>query len=113
MQTLKDKYKRPSNVNNLQVPKVEDILWSQLRTQTKNVDYINQQAVTNYSLALIPIIKAMETLRGKTDMKETNNFLMDAFKILCLSIKSTNVARAERIRKDLQPKYNPNTSFCY
>jgi hypothetical protein len=81
------------------------MIWNQLRPQTKNVDFVNQQATANYNLALVPIIKTMELLRGRPDLKEANNHLMDAFKILCLSVKSTNVARAERIRKDLQPKY--------
>lgn len=105
MQNLKDKYKRPGNIKNLQVPKVEEMIWNQLRSTTKNVDFINQQAAASYNLALIPIIKTIELLRGRPGLKEVNNHLMDAFKILCLSIKSTNVARAERIRKDLQPKY--------
>ena len=106
LQELQQKHLRPKNIQNLQVPKVDDILWRQLKRETKNVDYLQQKAVANYSQALIPIIKALELLKSSSGKAtEATGHIMDAFKILCLNIKATNLGRTERIKRELQPKF--------
>lgn len=106
LQELQQKHLRPKNIQNLQVPKVDDILWRQLKREAKNVDYLQQKAVSNYSQALIPIIKALELLKSSSGKAtEATGHIMDAFKILCLNIKATNLGRTERIKRELQPKF--------
>ena len=38
LKELRSKHKRPENVENMQITKVDDILWSQLRPETKAFD---------------------------------------------------------------------------
>ena len=65
-----EKYKRPENVKNLQVPKVEEILWLQLRKDTKAVDYLLQKVQSSKALALIPTIKVVGILHQTNKNKE-------------------------------------------
>ena len=63
LKELKSKHKRPENVENLQITKVDDILWSQLRPETKAFDYSQQKMQSVLSQALVPVIKLMQTVR--------------------------------------------------
>jgi hypothetical protein len=56
MQDLFSKHKRPKNVKNLQVLKVDEILWKQQKPQTKSYDYGMQQTQTHLCLALVPTL---------------------------------------------------------
>jgi hypothetical protein len=62
LQELQDKYKRPKNVQNLQVPKINDVIWRQLRRENRIHDFSLQQSHKNYALSLIPILRALEAL---------------------------------------------------
>ena len=99
------KHPRPKNIENLQVPKVDDLLWRQLRRDVKQVDYVQQQAVAAYGQAMVPLIKKMEATE-KHD-KTVNIPSLVTFKMLSWNIKQTNLKRLERIQKELQPKYRP------
>ena len=59
-QKILQKHLRPQNIENLQVPKVDDLLWRQLRRDIKQVDYVQQQAVAAYGQAMVPLIKITE-----------------------------------------------------
>ena len=48
LQDLKQKHKRPMNINNLQVPKVEEMLRRQLSRSSKVSDFMQQVAVANF-----------------------------------------------------------------
>ena len=104
LQKLTEKHLRPRNVANLQAPKVEEFLWRQLRWDVKKVDYERQTALNSYSLAVTPITKALDALQAN-DSGLAKTHIMDAFKILCLTIKKTNQKRMDDIKKDLQPKF--------
>lgn len=75
---LLNKYKRPSNVEGLQVPLVNEQLWQQLQTQVKAQNSFMQQSKKNYAAAFVPTLKAMEQLRadGNTSLKELNGTLL-------------------------------------
>ena len=105
LQTLVKKHLRPKNVTNLQVPKVDEYLWSQLRRGVKRVDYMQQKTVNSYGQAITPLLKAMELMREKREPEKVRGYIMDAFKMLCLNVKSTNLERMENIKKELNPKY--------
>ncbi|MCG8049340.1 MAG: hypothetical protein N0E48_27745 [Candidatus Thiodiazotropha endolucinida] len=105
LQALKEKHLRPKNVPLLQVPKVDEGLWRQLKREVKTVDYLQQKAIGTYGQALVPIMKAMECLQGVKEQQGAMRHVMDAFKILSLSIKVTNANRTDRIKKELQPKF--------
>jgi hypothetical protein len=66
LQELQNKYKRPKNVQNLQVPKINDLIWRQLRRDTRVHDFSLQQSHKNYALLLIAILRALEALKKGT-----------------------------------------------
>ena len=75
LKKLAEKYKQPENVEILQVPKVEDILWQ-------------QKVQSSTAVALIPIIKAVGILHTSTknrEIKELKKLIIDSFKILSLT----------------------------
>ncbi|XP_060579176.1 uncharacterized protein LOC132736112 [Ruditapes philippinarum] len=102
---FREKYKRPKNVENLQVPTVEEVVWRQLQPNTKQADFLLQKVTGNYGLALTPILRALDLLKTKGSQEDITNCLMDTFKILCLTFKATNTSRGERIRRDIQPQF--------
>lgn len=102
---FREKYKRPVNVDNLQVPAVEELVWRQIQSNTKNVDFLLQKVTGNYALALTPLLRALDLIRSKGSQEDVTNYLMDTFKILCLTFKATSTSRAERIRRDIQPQF--------
>ena len=107
MKKLAEKYKRPANVENLQVPKVEETLWRQLCKEAKVSDYILQKSQSSYALALIPIIKAVGAIHNmkSKEMRELRELITDAFKILTLEVTNNHEIRREKIKKELEPKY--------
>ena len=107
LQELQDKYKRPKNVQNLQVPKINDVIWRQLRRETRIHDFSLQQSHKNYALSLIPILRGLEAL--KKEKSAATEHIMDAYKILCLNIKLNNATRADKIKPEISPKYR---SLC-
>ena len=44
-------------------------------------------------------------MQGNNDPVKANGYVMDAFKILCLTVKSINIKRQELIKREIQPKY--------
>lgn len=103
------KHLRPKNIENLQVPKVDDLLWRQLKRDVKQVDYVQQQAVAAYGQAMVPLIKIMEATEKHDKTVNIPSLVSDTFKMLSWNIKQTNLKRLERIQKELQPKYR---SIC-
>ena len=44
-------------------------------------------------------------MQGNNDPVKAKGYVMDALKILCLTVKSTNIKRQELIKREIQPKY--------
>ena len=105
LQELVKKHLRRKNVPNLQVPKVDEYLWSQLRRGVKRVDYIQQKSIANYGQAITPLIRAMELMQANKEPERAKGYVVDAFKLLCLNIKATNLERLDNVKKELNPKY--------
>ena len=109
LKELAKSHKRPKNIINMQVPKVDDLLWRQLKRETKTIDFIQQKATANYNLIMTPLIKALDLFKQKDQQKTAIGFVTDAYKMLGLTVKQTTHARRERIRKELQPQFR---SIC-
>ncbi|XP_060563138.1 uncharacterized protein LOC132722632 [Ruditapes philippinarum] len=105
--SLKIKHKRPNNVENLQVTKVDEQLWRQLRRETKTFDYAMQKNQFTLCHALVPTLKLMQNLKEKGPASEARDLAADTFKILAYGINQSNDARREKIKKDLLPSYKP------
>ncbi|WAQ99022.1 hypothetical protein MAR_023395 [Mya arenaria] len=85
MTDLQNKHKRPKNIENLEVTKVDEILWNQLKPETK-------------AYALVPVVGLMQTT--KTDCNKENKELVgDVFKILAQRVVSSNENRRQKIKK--------------
>lgn len=107
LKKLTEKYKRPANVENLQVPKVEETLWRQLRKEAKGADYLLQKTQSSFSLALIPIIKTVGIIHSSKnkELKPLLELVTDSFKILTLEVTNNHEVRRDKIKKELEPKY--------
>ena len=106
---LKKKNKRPANVPNMQIPMIEEFLWRQLKRETKTYDFVQKKSLENYNLVLSPLIKALDLFKSKSDHNKAVEHVKDAYKIIGLTIKSTNIARMDKIKKELHPDYK---SLC-
>ena len=102
---LREKYKRPKNIENLQAPTVDEFAWRQMKREVKRVDYALKKGVLDCAQAITPLAKALEVMQGNSDPVTAKGYVMDAFKILCLTVKSTNIRRQELIKREMQPKY--------
>ena len=105
LKKLAEKYKRPANVVNLQVPKVEKTKWKLLHKEAKGTDYLLQETQSSFSLALILIIKAVGTLHNSKnkELKPLLELVTDSFKILTLVLINNHKVRRDKIKKE--PKY--------
>ena len=52
LKKVREKHKRPKNVENLQAPNVEDFAWRQLKREVKQVDYALKKGVLDCSQAI-------------------------------------------------------------
>lgn len=109
LQALRKEHKRPENIENMQVPKIEDFLWRQLKRETRTYDFVQQKALESYNLILSPLVKALDLFKAKSGRKQAIKYVTEAYKIVGLTIKNTNNARIEKLKKELQPEYR---SLC-
>ena len=86
------KYKRPENVHNLQIPKVDQILWRVLDRATRSVDVQLQKSMDNMAKCLGPTTKMLEIFLNPSDRKED----MKQLRELAANIHE----RKERIKKE-------------
>ena len=105
LKKLREKHKRPKNVENLQAPTVDNFAWRQMRREVKRVDYALKKGVLDCAQAITPLGKALELMQTNSYHEAAKSNVMDAFKILCLTVKTTNNKRLELIKKEMQPKY--------
>ena len=67
---LREKFIRPSNVDNLQVPKVEPIIWRNLSDKGKATDAAVQKAVSKFMSGLTAIVQQLELInKHKKELK--------------------------------------------
>ena len=107
--TLQIKHKRPKNVENLQVPRVDEILWGRLRRETKAFDYAMKKSQSMLCHTLVPTLKLMQLQKDGGKIAECRELTTDIFKILAQGVVKSNEWRKERVRQDLVPMYK---SLC-
>ena len=84
-----------------------EFLWGQLNKEVRIIDYYQKKAVTNYVHAMVPLIQALELINGNKRPEKVAELVIDAFNLLSLNIKLTNMNRLERVKKELHSKYVP------
>ena len=104
LKEIRQKHKRPENIEYLQVPKVDDFLWRQLRGGTRANDFLLQKTHSLLASAAVPLLKALKSAQTSKD-KDLKCHLSDAFKLITDGIHSTIHVRRDKIKRDLQPKY--------
>ncbi|MES9881026.1 MAG: hypothetical protein ABW185_09115, partial [Sedimenticola sp.] len=111
MEEIRTRHRRPENVENLQVPRVEAVMWRQLKHETKANDVLMQRAIGNYHEAIVPVVKMIDMVHRdeKAPANVLKPLLIDTFKLLGDMSTATNSIRRERIKKELLPKYK---SLC-
>ncbi|XP_060569377.1 uncharacterized protein LOC132727805 [Ruditapes philippinarum] len=111
MKELDKIYKRPENITALQVPKIDHLLWNQLRSSTKSVDIQRQRAIAHLNRAATPLVLAMDKACNKegTDVPTLKQAILDLFKIIANSIHKINCERRESVKKELSNKFK---SLC-
>ena len=55
----------------------------------------------------MPLIKELELINGNKQPEKVAELVMDAFKLLSLNIKLTNMNKLERVKKELHAKFVP------
>ena len=68
---LREKFIRPSNVDNLQVPKVKPIIWHNISDKRKTTDSAVQKAVSKFIPSLTAIVQQLELInKHKKELKK-------------------------------------------
>ena len=52
LQVLKEKYRWPANIANMQIPKIEQFMWQHLKKETRTSDVVQIKVLENYSYSL-------------------------------------------------------------
>lgn len=111
IQALHQKYKRPANVEALQVPKIDKFLWNQLETHVKSTDISKQHIIDDFNKAAAPLVAAMDHsyANDKPDFSFLKECIGDSFKSICSTIAKINSQRRESIRKEVDHSFK---SLC-
>lgn len=96
---MKNKHKRPKNVENLQVPKINEQLWHQLKRDTKLYDYAMQKSQQTLCHALVPTLRLMQNVKQNGATSDTTELVTDIFKILAQGVVQSNDSREKKSRK--------------
>ena len=107
MKALVENNKRPENVQNLQIPRVDGFLWDQLKMSTKSQDVAKQKTIAILNQALIPLVRALDHTSNSCNPKTgvLTSHIKDAVKFMCGEVSKLNQQRRESIKKELFPKF--------
>lgn len=113
---LKEKYRRPSNVGNLQVPRVAPIIWRNLTDKGKAVDAGVQKTVAKFIPGITAVIQQFNLItKNKKEVKknplltEMRKLTTDAVSSLSHAMASSNQLRKDAIKTELDSKFH---SLC-
>lgn len=108
---LKEKYKRPANVENMQVPTIDNTLWRVLDRQTRAVDLQLQRDMGSLTTCMVPVLQILDSLQNPTgnqkeDIKKIKGLAGDTFKLMSHFIGANIQQRKEKIKKEkhLKPR---------
>ncbi len=103
-----EKYARPDNCTLLVAPKINKIVWQQLKQPVRTADGLRQKAQKLLLSAVCAILKACETVTG--DVRTT---LTHALVLAMSSNREINLRRRDALRPHLNSQYsalcNPST----
>lgn len=104
---LKESYKRPENIDNLQVPTIDNFIWRQLPREVRSIDVQLQKSVGQMSSCLVPLIQALEHIQtNKTvDRNVLKSLIGDTFKMMAHTTATNNKIRKDKIQNALMPKF--------
>ena len=54
---------------------------------------------------LTPLIKALDLFKSKKDQQKADKYVADAYKLIGSAFKATNIARMDKIKKELHQDY--------
>ena len=87
---LKEKYRRPENILNLQTPQVDPFIWKKLDKIPKVRDVQIQRASAQISQCLVPVVRTLDILQSSSevDKGQLRGLVTDTFKMMVSSIAS-------------------------
>ncbi|XP_071094325.1 uncharacterized protein [Haliotis cracherodii] len=108
LKSLLDKYKRPKNVGNLLVPRVNEVIWNEAGPLTRARDIRMQHTQGMITKAIVPITEMMdELMTAVANRQQVNAIKMldktkDSLRILIGVETDLNVKRRDNFKPDLQ-----------
>jgi hypothetical protein len=103
---LVERHRRPTNMENLQTPKVDLNVWKNLPSETKSHDVLMQKSISDLSTCLVPIVRILEATQSQDmDRKQVQSLASDAVKMITYNINSLNTNRKAKMKKAMLPKY--------
>jgi hypothetical protein len=103
-----DKYPRPANVEGLQTPRVNPLIWNQLPAPVRTHDSKSQKTQNALVASLVAMIKATDCVlqqKGQTQNKELVTYLTDAIALSLQCYHDINSTRRQAMKKDLHRDY--------
>ena len=105
MKRLREKFIRPSKLDNMQVPKVEPIIWRNISDKGKVADAAVQKAVSKFMPGLAAIVQQMELInKNKKELKK-----FPVFK----EIKNVSTEAVSALAHAVSTSCQPTAEGCY
>ena len=89
---LKKKFKKPSNVENLQVPTVEPIMWRNMSEKGKAADAAVQKAVAKFVPGVAAVIQQLELINKNKKQLKKNPIFKEIKKLLMEAVSALSHA---------------------
>ena len=89
----------------MQIPRIEDFMWRQLKRETRTYDFIQQKALEGYNSILSLLVKALDLFKSKSQQDKAIEYGIDAYKVIDLTVKAISNARVEKIKRELHIDY--------
>ncbi|MES9883956.1 MAG: hypothetical protein ABW185_24165 [Sedimenticola sp.] len=106
---IKGKYRRPDNLQHLQVPAVNSSIWRQLPRESKVADAQMQKALGQFGTCIVPIVRGIDYAQSVSDAPLNKDTIMgyfgDAFKLMAFTMTLINKTRRDKILKELLPQF--------
>ena len=103
--TMKKEYPKPENCPMLETPKVNAILWGQLKQDQKNLDLSLQNSLGHLMSSLYALFKVCNQLVDKADWKEMLPTLTHTVVLPLSANRQFNLSRRELLRPHLNKNY--------
>ena len=107
LKPVQQKYLRPENCKNLVTPKINKLIWQQLKQETKNTDSAFQKIQQLLLSSLYAILQVCNSLSSSQNTEDHNNIMMLTRSIV-LSLaanRELNLKRRDLLRADLNKQY--------